>query len=361
MQKDFTLNRYKSFLETLLKKGFSFFTIYAYNLHRSNVLHNEEDGVVDKVILLRQDIDRLPKNSLSFARIQKEYGIKSTFYFRVVTESFEPKIIEEIAGMGHEIGYHYEDLSLVAQRLRAEGRGQKGEMQDKRQKYKDKSKKEEAQSSRLRSSSYGGQAGPQAQGEDNYSIEYEKELAAVAIESFERNLEELRRIVPVNSICMHGSPRSRWDSRLLWKYYDYRDFGIDCEPYFDLNFEEMLYLTDTGRRWNGSPFSIRDKGSTNGKAESAESKGDRFEGWVRKPVPGSLMNMREKSTEFQEGYNFRTTNDLIKAAERGVLPDRIMMTFHPQRWSDKTIPWIKELVWQNTKNVAKYFLIKIRQ
>jgi hypothetical protein len=35
-------------------------------------------------------------------------------------------------------------------------------------------------------------------------------------------------------------------------------------------------------------------------------------------------------------------------------------TFHPQRWTDQPLPWAKELVLQNTKNVAKYFLNKIR-
>jgi len=52
--------------------------------------------------------------------------------------------------------------------------------------------------------------------------------------------------------------------------------------------------------------------------------------------------------------------DIIKAAEKGELPDRIMMTFHPQRWSDKTVPWVKELVWQRVKNVGKRVLVKFR-
>jgi hypothetical protein len=26
---------------------------------------------------------------------------------------------------------------------------------------------------------------------------------------------------------------------------------------------------------------------------------------------------------------------------------------HPQRWHDRTLPWVKELVWQNVKNVVK--------
>jgi len=159
---------------------------------------------------------------------------------------------------------------------------------------------------------------------------------------------------------MHGSPISRWDSRLLWQYYDYREFGIELEPYFDINFEEMLYLTDTGRRWNGSNFSVRDKGSMVGKALSVKCDEDRFNYWGRKPILGSLINMTPESTEFQARYNYTSTNDIIRAAKEGKLPDRLMITFHPQRWSDKTLPWVKELVCQNVKNVGKYFLIKIR-
>ena len=87
----------------------------------------------------------------------------------------------------------------------------------------------------------------------------EEELAKIAIESFRQNLNRLRELVPVKTICMHGSPMSRWDSRILWKYYDYRDFGIIGEPYFDLDFDKVLYLTDTGRKWNGEKSSVRDK------------------------------------------------------------------------------------------------------
>lgn len=30
-----------------------------------------------------------------------------------------------------------------------------------------------------------------------------------------------------------------------------------------------------------------------------------------------------------------------------------MLNIHPQRWDDKPWPWVKELVWQNVKNVVK--------
>ena len=58
---------------------------------------------------------------------------------------------------------------------------------------------------------------------------------------------------------MHGSPLSKYDNRDLWKKYDYRDYGIIGEPYFDIDFNEVLYLTDTGRRWNASGSNVRDK------------------------------------------------------------------------------------------------------
>ncbi len=68
-----------------------------------------------------------------------------------------------------------------------------------------------------------------------------------------------RKIVPVKTICMHGSPLSKYDNKELWEKYDYRDYGIIGEPYFDINFNEVFYLSDTGRSWNNSDANVRDK------------------------------------------------------------------------------------------------------
>ena len=38
-------------------------------------------------------------------------GIKGVYYFRAVPESWDESIIKEIASLGHEIGYHYENLT----------------------------------------------------------------------------------------------------------------------------------------------------------------------------------------------------------------------------------------------------------
>lgn len=325
---DFTLTTYCTLIDTLQKQGFSFQTLLEF------IAAPEK-----RVIILRHDVDKLPANSLRFARIQADKGIKGTYYFRIVPGSFDKKIIKEIYSLGHDVGYHYEDVSLTAERQKTKVKRQKWGSQE----------------------------------------DHEKYLIKFAIENFKENLQELRKIVPVKTICMHGSPMSRWDSRLLWEYYDYRDFGIIGEPYFDVNFEEVLYLTDTGRGWDGDSYNIRDKAE--GKAvdgrlqavgqndletqrqrnqvgKDSETKRLRDEETSQSPsVPQSLSPLVHSS--LQPFPKFHSTFDIIYAAENGLLPDKIMMTFHPQRWTDKPVPWVKELVWQNVKNVGKYFMLKI--
>ncbi len=70
-----------------------------------------------------------------------------------------------------------------------------------------------------------------------------------AIEMFRKNLEKLRKIAPVNTICMQGAPTSKFDNKSIWKKYNFKDYGIEGEPYFDIDFNEVFYLTDTGRNW----------------------------------------------------------------------------------------------------------------
>lgn len=75
----------------------------------------------EKFVILRHDVDRKPGNALVIAKTEKEADIKASYYFRIVKESYDENIIKIIADMGHEIGYHYEDLDLSS-------RGQKSEV-----------------------------------------------------------------------------------------------------------------------------------------------------------------------------------------------------------------------------------------
>jgi hypothetical protein len=69
------------------------------------------------------------------------------------------------------------------------------------------------------------------------------------------------------------------------------------------------------------------------------------------------MSVRDKMPQqdqwVKESLTFHSTNDIIKAAEAGKLPKKIMITIHPQRWTDNPVIWMREFVGQSTKNVIK--------
>ena len=178
---DFTIGTYRELLKALIAQDYYFQTF-------GDFLENPEE----KAIILRHDVDARNKNSLEFALIQQDMGIRGSYYFRIVPQSYDKRIIQEIARQGHEIGYHYEDMDLAYRDI------------------KNKSGKKIKDSG-------------------------DPELLKAAIISFEKNLANLREAAPVKTICMHGSPLSPHDNKLLWTKYNYRDYGIIGEPYFDMD------------------------------------------------------------------------------------------------------------------------------
>ena len=96
---DFTIKSYINLLKGLISSGYKYETFSDY-LEQSS----------ERAVILRHDVDLLPKNSLHFAQIQSELGIRGSYYFRAVPESWSENIIKEIKALGHEVGYHYENM-----------------------------------------------------------------------------------------------------------------------------------------------------------------------------------------------------------------------------------------------------------
>ncbi len=246
---DFTLKIYRQLLAAFKQAGYQFLIFRQFCEGRAG----------EKFVILRHDVDLKAENSLATAKIEHELGIKATYYFRIIPKSNKHHVIRQIADLGHEIGYHYEDLSLF-----------------------------------------------------NGNVEK-------SIEHFKDKLEYFRQYYPVKTICMHGSPRSQIDNKRIWEQYDYRDFGIIGEPYLDLNFNEIFYLTDTGRCWNDKKYNVRDR------------------------VQSSYDN------------SFQSTQEIIKAIQSETIPKQIMINTHPQRWTNNRWEWAWEYLFQTAKNKIKYF------
>lgn len=189
MEMDFTIRKYRELVQTFVESGYRIVTVRQY-------LESAPSG---KVLALRHDVDEQPQNALKMAEAEKELGVQATYYFRKVPKSDHPDVIRKIAAMGHEIGYHYEDLTLS-----------------------------------------------------------EGDVPA-AIASFTRNLEYFRQFYPVKTVCMHGSSSSKYDNREIWKQVRLDDYGLIGEPYLSFDFSQVYYLTDTGYAWDGGKYAVRDK------------------------------------------------------------------------------------------------------
>jgi hypothetical protein len=48
----------------------------------------------------------------------------------------------------------------------------------------------------------------------------------------------------------------------------------------------------------------------------------------------------------------------FRLAHQAYRPDKIIITLHPQPWTDNPYQWLKELALQNLKNQVKKILIK---
>lgn len=243
---------------------------------------------------------------------------------------------------------------------------------------------------------------------------------------------------------MDGSPLSKFDNKDLWRAgelekgrkgelakgrvgelekgragekvlnnhasYHYSDFGIIGEPYYDMDFDDFFYLTDTGRRWDGWKVSIRDKvaqqekwieeglvfhstldiiKAVNGlgdletgkrgvgrvgerrveRVERREVRGEPKAKSQEQEGVGEQASWRAGEKEEEKGSGEQRVSSQEQKANNqkqssvighptSVFPSKIMFTMHPQRWHNQSIPWLKELVLQNVKNQVKRFLVK---
>ena len=256
---DFSINIFEELLKGLLYHGYSFYKIKDYQ--NINSL---------KSVLLRHDVDKLPNNALNLAQIENSLNIKGTYYFRMTSESYDIELMRKIEDLGHEIGYHYENINFVLDKL----------SNVKKSKQIDKEK-----------------------------------LVDLAYYNFHLNLEKFKKNFKIETISMHGSPRSNYDNKLIWDKYNYYDLGIICEPYLDIDYHNIAYFTDTGRCWNGKNVNVRDK------------------------VKSSFS------------FNFKSTHRFISQIPE--LPNNLAITFHPQRWNNNLIMWYREMFFQSIKNIIK--------
>lgn len=244
---DFIIQNYSDILQAIVRNNYEVQTFSEY-------LQNPS---AKKTVILRHDVDRTPVNALKMAELEHAMGLHASYFFRSHAHVFVKEIIEKVKSLGHEIGYHYENLS-----------------------------------------------------DSNGDFE-------LAIQDFDSMLKKFREITPVKTICMHGSPLSRFNNQSLWKKYNYEDFGIIGEPYFTVDFNKVAYITDAGRKWNDDKVNFRDKVNT-------------------------TMH-----------FDLSHSNDIIKLLDSKDAPEAFMINIHPHNWAFSSLECYKTYLWQGFKNSIK--------
>lgn len=253
MTADFTYEMYGDLLDASLERDVSFLTVREYL---------EAGSLPSEFVVLRHDVDRKPGNALDFARIEADRDVRSTYYVRTVPETFRPSIIGAIERLGHEVGYHYEDLDRTDGDVEA------------------------------------------------------------ARDSFRENLDRLRELVTVDTVCMHGNPLTPHDNRDMWgdiQVFD--EYDLVGEAYLSMDFGDVDYYSDTGRNWRDGALKIHDH------------------------------TIGDDGKTVQVG----TTPELIEllgSAERV----RFCILTHPDRWTDTFAERVVEVTFDTAKNTAKYAL-----
>ncbi|MDO9536753.1 MAG: hypothetical protein Q7J68_00350 [Thermoplasmata archaeon] len=200
MTRDFTLEKYSELVQAL-KQNYTIMSVADYL-----TLPKDEEFIA----VLRHNVDKFPERAARMARLEKNLGIHSTYYFR-----WDPKAINwsgttngqpgnfpemhiiECKIYGHEIGYHYENLS---------------ELRDK-----------------------------------------EKALA-----DFEDKLEQFRKITLVQTVAMHGAPTSSVRNADMLAGVNLSKYDLLGEPHISAEFKNIVYITDSGRMWTSGAGSVRD-------------------------------------------------------------------------------------------------------
>lgn len=222
MAGEFSYDRYADLVDAAVDGGYEFLTVREY-------LRREDHP--ERFVILRHDVDRKPENALDLARIEADAGVDATYYFRAAEATYEPEIFEAVEALGHEVGYHYEDLD------RTDGD------------------------------------------------------VAAAHEAFAANLSRFREHVTVDTVSMHGNPLTPHDNREMWTGGGERDDGVEGdraddhptftdydllgEVYLSVDFTDVTYFTDTNRTWYDEKTVVDDwPVGANGKSVQVQTTSD---------------------------------------------------------------------------------------
>lgn len=215
--------------------------------------------ITSPFIICRHDVDRDIKAALSIAKLENNKKISASYYFREKDIQNNSDIIKQISNLNHEIGYHYESLAKL-------------------------------------------------------NGNFEK-----AFTNFYYNVDQINKIRKIDTICMHGSPLSKYNNMDLIKTsWDLvkSELNLKGDLFLDIDYKDIAYITDTGRNWSSDKNNVRDK---------------------------VISNIE---------IDIDSSRDLLYSI-RKMKYDKIVLQTHPERWTNNILKWIYKYLIDCSANILK--------
>jgi hypothetical protein len=207
MALDFTFKKYSEIVKAIAETDYHVLSIADY-------IRAKE--LPAKFIIIRHDVDLDPFYQLKFAQLEHDFNIRTSYYFRQIEKVFKKEVIDKVAALGHEVGYHYEVFTKA-----------KGDPKLALNIFKD----EQAEFSEMwKSSTVCPHGGSFVDNADGYSLK--------------NMIKLIPKLLSGKKVFSHHVNFDMWENNR------FEDFGIIGDAYRSVDFTNMLYLSDTGRSWD---------------------------------------------------------------------------------------------------------------
>ncbi len=207
MALDFTFKKYSEIVKAIAESDYQVLSIADY-------IRAKE--LPAKFIIIRHDVDLDPFYQLKFAKLERDFNIRTSYYFRQIEKVFKKEVIDQVAAFGHEVGYHYEVFTKA-----------KGDPKLALQIFKDEQAVFSEMWNSLTVCPHGGSFVDNA---DGYSLK--------------NMIKLIPKLISGKKVFSHHVNFDMWENN------HFEDFGIIGDAYRSVDFTNMLYLSDTGRSWD---------------------------------------------------------------------------------------------------------------
>jgi len=207
MALDFTYKKYSEIVKAIAETDYQVLSIADY-------IRAKE--LPAKFIIIRHDVDLDPFYQLKFAQLEHDLNIRTSYYFRKIEKVFKKEVIDQVAALGHEVGYHYEVFTKA-----------KGDPKLALQIFKDEQAVFSETWNSLTVCPHGGSFVDNA---DGYSLK--------------NMIKLIPKLISGKKVFSHHVNFDMWENNR------FEEFGIIGDAYRSVDFTNMLYLSDTGRSWD---------------------------------------------------------------------------------------------------------------